>query len=142
MSVGIARVPLGLLVVLVVQVIGAAPSPASVTGTPVSITTGPTGTTQCASGTYYTSPNPTLYCGSVSYGFGSSLCSSAVGGSAIYVNGANSLAQGSSTLYWANAGIGPQFLYVTWTSSTMTAAGTIYVVSLTGNLTANIVISC
>ncbi len=74
----------------------------------------------------YSVPAATLYCTSANLGSatGNFLCTGGSGFTAatIYVSGGNSPFPGSSTYFWANAGIGSQFLNVAWNNSMLYVA--------------------
>jgi hypothetical protein len=108
-------------------------------------TTPATGATGCGPA-YSAAPATPLYCKSYAYGTGTNaLCgSSAPNAANIYINGANAPVPSpvpAGSAYWADAGIGSQFLFVSWGVSTGRYPG-IYITSLMPSQPFNIIVQC
>jgi hypothetical protein len=88
-------------------------------------------------GAAYSVPTPAapFYCLTLSYGSG--LCpTSTPTPASIYVNNGNAPVPGVSGMWWADAGIGTQFVYVSWNGTNF------YVASLMPSQSFSIIVYC
>jgi hypothetical protein len=112
------------------------------TPTPYVITTTMPTAAQASCGPLFTSPNATLYCAQISYTAAPITCSTAAPQN-ISIAGGNvavPMPTGTPTAYEATAGLGTQFLPVTWGGSS--TSGYLYVTSLVAGLSFTLLVHC